>query len=521
MHLKKIIIFFCYLTAAVILLAGFSFKVPLNNHQDIEPVSTDAGLVSGLKAETNDVIAYKGIPYAAPPIGNLRWKAPQPVAVWKGIRKCESFGPSPMQSKPVPFMVYTSEFLIPEKPISEDCLYLNIWTKAKEGEKKPVLVWIYGGAFMSGGTAVPIYDGEAMAKKGIIFVSVNYRVGVFGFLAHPELTKESADKASGNYGLLDQIAALKWLKRNIASFGGDPDNITIAGQSAGSMSVNCLIASPLARNLFNKGISESGSMFTKYSMDLREAEQQGLRVGAAVHAGSLDSLRKVPAEDLIKTVFRYAPIIDGYVLPASVSEIFAKGIENHVPIITGWNADESFPDRAKNKEAFQENARKKYGKEADLFLKYYPAGTDDEWSRSEIKLSRDLTFAVSGYKWAVIQTAESKSPVYVYYFARKLPATGEYVKYGAFHTGEVAYIMDNLKFLYRPWETADFHLASQMSDYWINFITSSNPNGPGLPEWPVFNTKDLPAMVFDKNSGKQRLPDAEELIFMSDRTEKW
>lgn len=513
--MKQLSLSFCFLILVSILFFIFSFKNIADILQNGDPIAVDGGLISGVKTETSDVIAYKGIPFAAPPVGNLRWKSPQPVMSWRGVRKCETFGPSPMQAKPVPFMVYTAEFLIPEKPISEDCLYLNIWTAAKKDEKKPVFVWIYGGAFMTGGTGVPIYDGEAMAKKGIIFVSINYRVGVFGFFAHPELTKESPYKASGNYGLLDQIAALRWIKKNIKAFGGDPQNVTIAGQSAGSMSVNCLVASPLAKNLFNKAIAESGSMFTMKSLQLSQAEKQGLQLANTVHAETLDDLRKIPAEDLIKFAVRYAPIIDGYVIPESVAEIFAEGKENHVPIITGWNADESFVNATKSKDAFQEDARKKYGKNAEEFLKYYPASTDEEWARSEIKLSRDLTFAISGFDWAVIQSTKSKSPVYVYYFARKLPATGEYIKYGAFHTGEVAYVMNNLKFLYRPWEPADFHLADLMSDYWVNFITNSNPNGNGLADWPRFDTNTFQVMVFDKRSAKQSMPDKDELSFMS------
>src|ERR1700709_1334473 len=247
------------------LAASFTFYSFIVTKANLSPVvHTDAGMVSGMKNSTGDVTAYKGIPFAAPPVGNLRWKAPQPAAHWDGVKKCDAFSASPMQDKPVPFMVYTSEFLIPESPISEDCLYLNVWTNAKtKTDKKAVFVWIYGGGFGSGGAACPIYDGDAMAKKGIIFVSINYRVGVFGFLAHPELTKEANGKASGNYGLLDQIAALKWVKKNIAAFGGDPNNVTIAGQSAGSMSVNCLVASPLEKGLYNHAIAESGSFMIK------------------------------------------------------------------------------------------------------------------------------------------------------------------------------------------------------------------------------------------------------------------
>jgi para-nitrobenzyl esterase len=503
---------FLVLTALVILV--YSFNRHVNPGPEAETIKIESGLISGVKSETSEVIAFKGIPFAEPPVGELRWKAPQPALHWEGVIKCDAFGPSPMQLKPVPFLVYTEEFLIPEKPISEDCLYLNVWTKARKGDKKPVLVWIYGGGFTSGGTAVPIYDGESLAKKGILFVSVNYRVGVFGFLSHPELTKESPEKSSGNYGILDQIAALKWIRKNIESFGGDPDNITIAGQSAGSMIVNCLVASPVAKGLFNKAISESGSMLTMKAVNLNVAEQQGLELARSVHASNLKELRSAPARELMKFQTLYWPVVDGWILPLSVSEIFKKGEDNNVPVITGWNADESFVAKFKNKEEFKQEAKDQYGPNADLFLKYYPANTDEEAIRSQIKLSRDMIFALSGFKWAGIQSGQGKSPVYLYYFARKLPATAEYVKYGAFHTGEVPYVMDNLKFLHRPWEKEDDQLATLMSDYWVNFIINGNPNGKRLPEWPTFNTDSFEVMVFDTQSKKQKLPDKDELEFM-------
>ncbi|WP_259069982.1 carboxylesterase/lipase family protein [Mucilaginibacter sp. X4EP1] len=493
----------------------YSFKT---TSKIFDTIKIEPGLISGIKSDSSDVIAYKGIPYAAPPVGNLRWKAPQPAIPWQGVKQCDNFGPSPMQAKPVSFMVYTREFLIPEQPISEDCLYLNVWTKAKHGAKKPVFVWIYGGGFGSGGTAVPIYDGEAMAQKGVIFVSVNYRVGVFGFMAHPELTKESGNNASGNYGLLDQIAALQWIKRNITAFGGDPDNVTIAGQSAGSISVNCLVASPVAKGLFNKAIAESGSFLIDLpsikANDLKIAEQQGIKVANAVHATTLDDLRRVPAEDLMKVPERYSPIVDGYVLSETVAQIFAEGKQNNVSLLTGWNADESFISSFQNKDAFTQQAKEQYGADADEFLKYYPANTDEEAARSQVKLSRDMTFALSGFKWASLQSSQGKAPVYVYYFARKLPATAEYAKYGAFHTGEVAYVMNNLKFLDRPWKLVDNQLARLMSSYWVNFATNGNPNGKGLPVWPQFNTQSYQAMVFDSGAANLELPDKDELVFM-------
>ncbi|MDB5136939.1 MAG: carboxylesterase family protein [Mucilaginibacter sp.] len=493
----------------------------------VSVVRTEAGLVSGVKNSTGDVTAYKGIPFAAPPVGELRWKTPQPAKHWDGVKKCDAFGPSPMQPKPVPFMVYTAEFLIPEQPISEDCLYLNVWTNAKtKADKKPVFVWIYGGGFTSGGTACAIYNGEAMAKKGVIFVSVNYRVGVFGFLAHPELTKESPDKASGNYGLLDQIAALKWVKKNIAAFGGDPDKVTIAGQSAGSMSVNCLVASPLTKGLFNRAIAESGSLLIKNPMlassSLQSAEEQGAKLAEKAGAKSLAEMRAMPAEEVMKKLQgRYAPIVDGYVLPESVADIFAKGKQNHVPLLTGWNADEAFVAGFKNKEDFKKQAEADYGADAAEFLKYFPAETDEQAARSQIEINRNMIFALSGYKWANIQSKAANSPVYVYNFARKVPATGDMVKYGAFHTAEVSYVMDNLKFLNnRPFEPADDALAKLMSAYWVNFIKTGNPNGNGLPAWPKYNTTQYQAKVFNAKTQTETLPGKGGLDFLLSKTEK-
>jgi len=485
-----------------------------------ETIRVEGGMISGVRNNETRVVAYKGIPFAAPPVGDLRWKAPQPVVPWGGVKKCDAFGSSPMQAKPVPFGVYTAEFLIPEKPISEDCLYLNVWTRQRRGAKKPVLVWIYGGGFSSGGAGVPIYDGEAMAKKGIIFVSINYRVGIFGFFAHPDLSKESPNHASGNYGLLDQVAALKWVKKNIAAFGGDPNNVTMDGQSAGSMSVNCLVASPIAKGLFNKAIAESGSFLIDNPIsklnDLAGAEQQGLKLAQAAHAPTLEDLRKIPAAELMKLPGRYSPIVDGYVLPETVSKIIAEGKQKNVPLITGWNQDEGYVQEFKKKDAFIQQAKQQYGAKADEFLKYFPASTNEEAAKSQFRQSRDMIFAASGFKWAGKQSAQGKAPVYVYNFNRKVPATPDFAKYGAFHTGEVAYVMDDLKFLNRPWGQADYNLAKLMSAYWVNFITTGNPNGKGLPEWPQYNTRTSQAMIFDKISGKQELPGKEELKFMAE-----
>lgn len=485
---------------------------------NLDVVKTNAGLVSGTMNKDQNIHIFKGVPFAAPPVGELRWKAPQPVAAWNGVKKCDAFGPSPMQASPAPFSMWSEEFLIPKEPISEDCLYLNIWTGANAStEKRPVLVWIYGGGFSSGGSAVPIYDGEAMAKKGIVFVSINYRVGIFGFFAHPQLTQESPYHASGNYGLLDQIAGLHWVKNNIATFGGDPNNVTIAGQSAGSMSVNCLVASPLAKGLFNKAIAESGASVLpgvlRGNTTLQQAEQDGVKVASALHASSAADLRTMPAETLMKAQQSMrGPIVDGYVLPQPISEIFAQGKENDIALLTGWNENEGLMfGAAKNAADFKQQLQEQYGADASKLLQYYPATSDSVANASQQALfGRDIIFGVQNYTWANMESKRGKK-VYVYRFARNVPATGEYVKYGAFHTGEVPYAYDNLQFVNRPWQPADRQLANVMSSYWANFIKTGNPNGSHLPEWKAYTTTSKQIMVFDTTQQSMPMKDAAQL----------
>ncbi|HEY3403240.1 MAG TPA: carboxylesterase family protein, partial [Ohtaekwangia sp.] len=307
----------------------------------LKTVKTENGTVSGL--QQNEVSIFKGIPFAAPPIGELRWKAPQPVKNWSGTRKCETFPASPIQSNPVPFLMWSEEFITPQQPLSEDCLYLNIWTAAKSAkEKRPVFVWIHGGGFVSGSGACPIYDGEKMAKNGIVYVSINYRLGVFGFLAHPELSKESGENASGNYAILDQIAALQWIKKNIAAFGGDPEQVTIAGQSAGSFCVNALVASPLAKDLFQRAIAQSGSFVANgFGRSLESAETTGKTFVQNANATSIAELRKKSADDIFKAAQTlpygsFSPVFEDYTLPSQPLTFFRAGKQNNVPLLTGW-----------------------------------------------------------------------------------------------------------------------------------------------------------------------------------------
>ncbi len=495
-----------------------SFAFFKKTNYGFDTIKISSGLISG--SVKGDIYAFKGIPFAAPPLANLRWQAPQPVQAWQGTRACNLFGPSPMQAIPEPFSMWTAEFLIPKEPISEDCLYLNVWTGAKSvKEKRPVIVWIYGGGFVSGGTACPIYDGETMAKKGIVFVSANYRVGIFGFFAHPELTKESGNNASGNYGLMDQVAALKWVHENIAAFGGDPDNVTIAGQSAGSMSVNCLVATPLAKDLFKKAIAESGASVVGGpfggSATLQQAEQDGVKTAASLQAISLAALRNMPAATLLKAVqSTRGPIVDGYVLPQQIKDIFIAGKQNNITLLTGWNEDEGLIfGPIKNAADFTKEVNEKYKTDAPIFLKYYPATNDSIAAVSQLKLSRDMIFGVQNYTWANMESAQG-AKVYVYRFARKVPATGEYVKYGAFHTGEVPYAYGNLQFVNRPWLPVDYQLANTMSGYWANFATNGNPNGKGLADWPAYDTNNKMIMAFNETSSAKKIPDGESLDFI-------
>jgi para-nitrobenzyl esterase len=496
---------------------------PVNNRKEVR---IESGIISGKKSAGSEVFAFKGIPFASPPVGDLRWQPPVPPAPWQGVKIVDEFGPSPMQPDPEPFMVYTSEFLIPKSPINEDCLYLNVWTEAKSpSEKRPVFVWIYGGGFSSGGTACPIYDGEALAKKGVIVVSIAYRVGPFGFFAHPELTKESPNGASGNYGFMDQIAALRWVQKNIMSFGGDPNNVTIAGQSAGSFSVNVLCASPIAKGLFHKAIAESGSVVVKNeritSPSLANGEAAGVKIAEKLNAQSIKELRKIPASEILKTAQGMGQFItDGYILPEPVPDLFAKGRFADIPLLTGWNADEAFVFEVMNKSAFQNMAAREFKNDAGIFLKHYPANTDEEAAASQIALSRDQIFGLSNYKWADIQSVRGKSKVYVYYFTRKPPATGDFVKWGAFHTAEVPYVFNNLKYFNRTFEPVDRQLAETMSDYWVNFMKTGNPNGNGLPKWPAYDSKKGEVMILGDKTVAGPLPGKAGLDFLYSAMQK-
>ncbi len=443
----------------------------------------DQGRLMGVDQE--GVTAYLGIPYAAPPVGPNRWRAPQPGPKWTGVRKAQSFGAACYQNdgpaaRNMP--PYTPEYMI-AAPVSEDCLYLNVWTPAqKASEKLPVLVWIHGGGFAIGGGDVPIYDGRNLADRGIIVVSLNYRLGYFGFFAHPALSAEAG--SSGNYGILDLIAGLNWVKRNIGAFGGDASRVTIAGQSAGAMAVDDLILSPLAKGLFRQAIAQSG-LGVVVPGDRAEAERSGLEVADRKGWKSLAELRSLSAAEIHSGLrgAKRVPIADGVVLPADVRGALAAGHYNDTPVMTGFTADEGsgrpgyFPDSAAT---FITTVKKRYGTFADRVLALYP---QDAFLASSLSLGRDRALAAM-LLWSEERRKTSRFPSYGYLFSHIEPGPDS-AKYRAFHSSEIPYVFGTLgKTPERGFTTVDEKLSETMQTYWVNFVRSGNPNGPSMAQWP-------------------------------------
>lgn len=474
--------------------------LPLAALQD--PVKTESGTLSGAAGDKPGVRVYKGVPYAQPPVGDLRWKAPRPAAPWSGVREATEFSKECMQ---VPYPENSPYYSAP-KPKGEDCLYLNIWTAAgAPRERRPVMVWVHGGGYTRGTGATPTYDGSLLASKGVVVVTINYRLGIFGFFAHPELTKESDVHSSGNYGLLDMIAALKWVNTNIDAFGGDPKRVTIFGESAGSSAVNYLMASPLAKGLFQRVIGESGANFGRATL-LADAEKEGAGVVSKAGAANVAALRAKSADEVMKIQGAFRPNVDGWFLPDSVAAIFAQGKQSDVPLLEGYNHDEGrtlapWPASA-NAQTFLDQARQRYGDFSAEFLKLYPASNDAQAADSHYDSFRDASMGWEMRTWARRQTKSGKSPAYLYFFTRVPPGPNA-DKYRAYHAAEIAYAFGNLN-PPRPWEDTDKKLADAMSSYWANFAASGNPNGKGLPKWPAYNAKTDPSMVFGDQIAVQR-----------------
>jgi para-nitrobenzyl esterase len=477
-------------------------------------VQVAGGRLAGATAPSG-IHEFKGIPYAAPPVGDRRWKAPQPAAKWTNVRPATQFGPRAMQLPLFGDMNFRSN------GVSEDCLYLNVWTGAKASqEKRPVLVYFYGGGFVAGDGSEPRYDGEALAKQGIVTVTVNYRLGVFGFMAHPELTKESPNHASGNYGLLDQQAAVQWVRANIAAFGGDPQHITIAGESAGSWSVSAQMAAPATKDLLVGAIAESGSLLGLQPLPtLAQGEATGTAFATSLGASSLAALRALPAQQVLEATGkqgapRFSPIVDGYFLPRSPSEIFAAGQQAHVPLLVGWNSQEMayqalLGPAAPTVASYTATVQKLYGERAADIQRLYPATTDAAVEQAATDLAGDRFIAYSTWKLADAQSQTGGKPVYRYLYARPRPAmtpemgnatanlAGGVTKgtgaatpappaKGAVHSAEIEYALGNLPTnKVFAWTPDDYQVSKTMQGYFANFIKTGNPNGAGLPTWPA------------------------------------
>jgi len=474
---------FTSVLVAAVQLAGAAFA---------QQVVTESGTISGIRA--NGVRVYEGIPFAAPPVKDLRWRPPVHAASWTGTRKADAFAPACMQ---------VGVSMPGETPpaISEDCLYLNIWTPAKTArEHLPVIVWIYGGGYINGSASMPLYWGDRLAQKRVIVVTIAYRLGPLGFLALPELTRESPHHSSGNYGLMDQIAALEWIRRNVAAFGGDPNGITIAGQSSGSISVSILMASPLAKGLFQRAIGESGGLFEPLQLApkflLANAERDGQTYAASLGAASLKQLRQLPATLLTGNAGGIVhPVIEPYVLPLSPYEAFTSGQQNDVPLLIGSNADEA---RAivnvtrVTAATFDSDLEHSVGQLPPALLAAYPHATDEEAGQAQLGLERDLRFGWDMWAWARLQAGTGKSPVFYYSFRQQppFPASSVYAGWGASHFAELWYVFDHLDQSPWNWNAADRKLAEEMSSYWVNFARSGDPNGPGLPSWAAFTSTE-------------------------------
>jgi para-nitrobenzyl esterase len=492
-----------------------------------ERVKIANGELEGTLDKNSGVRSFKSIPFGAPPVGDLRWKPPQPVKNWQGARQADKFGPRCMQRAVFGDMNFRSNGM------SEDCLYLNVWTPAKSGrERLPVLVYFYGGGFVAGDGSEPRYDGASMASKGIVAVTVNYRLGVFGFFAHPELSKESPQRAAGNYGLLDQHAALKWVQQNIAAFGGDPQRVTIAGESAGSISVSAQMASPLSKKLIAGAIGESGSILGALSaVPLADGEQNGVKFATAIGKDSLAALRAMPGEQLLEATAkpglpRFSPTVDGWFFPKSPFEIFAAGKQARVPLLAGVNSEESgYFGILGREQPTVENYRKAlerlYPGKAEEVFKLYPATNETEVMDAAQALASDRFISYSTWKWTELATKTGSKPTYYYLYARPRPPmrpemgdaqpglAGGVVRgpqanprppaRGAVHSAEIEYAMGNLASnkVY-AWTPDDYQVSKLMQEYFANFIKTGNPNGKGLPVWPKFGEGQR--LVIDVNT---------------------
>src|SRR5688572_16248619 len=446
-------------------------------------VTIDSGTIAGTAGASPNIRAFKGIPFAAPPVGANRWRAPQPVAKWSGVRAATEYAPrctqggggGPNANAP--------------PPTSEDCLYLNVWTAAdSSSDRRPVMVWLYGGGFFGGAGSEPRYAGDGLARKGAVVVTLNYRLGSLGFFAHPELSAESERKSSGNYAMQDAIAALQWVQRNVATFGGDPDNVTVFGESAGANLAGALVASPAAEGLFDRAIAQSGGFMglgLARTGTLARAEDAGAKALADAGLASIAAARAKPAAEVFAAIRGGGLVVDGYLIPEDLSLTFANGRQNAVDLLIGSNKDEGtfFARPGLTAEQFTSQAKQRFGVLADRYSKIYPAADDAQAGASYLAAFSDEA-AWAMRKFAELQAAQG-SRAYLYYFTRVPPTLADRPSRGATHVAEIPYMFDNLAPPV-PWTDADRRLADVMSSYWVNFARSGDPNGSGLPAWPQF-----------------------------------
>lgn len=506
---------------SILLLAALSFFQAItfaqNNFTFTVQTKIENGTIEGLYDTKSGLQTYFGIPYAKPPVGNLRWREPQPAENWSGVLSTKAFSARAVQAPVFGDMVFRSNGM------SEDCLYLNVWTPAKRNTAGlPVLVYFYGGGFVAGDGSEPRYDGASMAKKGIVVVTVNYRLGIFGFFAHPELSKESPHKASGNYGLLDQHAALKWVQKNIAVFGGDPKRVTIAGESAGSISVSAQMSSPLSKNLIAGAIGESGAAIrpTLFPVPLEEAEKGGLEFATKAGYPSLQQLRALSTREIYEIYtesnpFRFPTVLDGYFYPKTLTEIYKAKEQAQVPLLLGWNSAE-IPGAAflqglpYTNENFVKKVKEAFPTDFDEVLKLYPHSSEKEIELSATALASDRFISYSTWKWFDLHRKNSSQPVYRYLYSKLRPAPANFPAdqklpeaVGAPHACEIEYCMGNLDLVKDwAWTKDDYTVSAAMQNYFANFIIKGNPNGDQLAEWPAAaaNDPNPPVMIIDVNS---------------------
>ena len=479
-----------------------------------EEVLVTGGAVRGTRSEDGELLVFKGLPFAAPPVDELRWRYPEAVEPWQGVREADSFSPACLQNKRSPNSFYGPG----ADDVDEDCLYLNVWTTAKTQEDRlPVMVWIHGGALRNGHGGIPTYNGENFARNGVVLVTINYRLGPLGFLAHPVLSNEDPYGSSGNYGLVDQVAALRWVQENITAFGGDRDRVTIFGESAGSFSVNYLQASPLAAGLFHRAIGESGTALNgsppirgKATAEGEAAETAGQRFVAKLlglregEEPSAEALRAASGEAVLATFatpgvnFPSRGNVDGWFLPDTVSSIFENGRQNDVPVIAGWNADEGpslIGDGGIHTLAdYREMVTSRYGDRAEEYLAVYPASNDEEARAASLKAAGAQIFGQGTRRWVRLQS-QATANAFLYHFER-VPPGRDSERYGSYHAAEIAYVFGTLDAQDRPWADTDRTLSETMAAYWVSFAEDGDPNADGLPEWPTYDTAKDPAMVF-------------------------